>query len=133
VEAEARGLARIQPQPPESQALRQAAVYDRGEWRLQLTRALATADSANEIQFAPGPAIPIAFFAWDGDNAEEGTRLAVSAWYYLALEQPTPKAAYLTPTLVALFTAGLGLFAVWRAQRQSREEREERGERGERG
>lgn len=123
VEAEARGLARIQPQSPESQTLRHAAVFDRGEWRLELTRALATADSANEIQFTPGSAVPIAFFAWDGDNAEEGTRVAVSAWYYLALEQPTPRTAYFTPALAAIFTAGLGLLAVWRAQRRSGEER----------
>lgn len=123
VEAQARGMARIEPQPPSSQTLRHQAIFDKGEWRVQLTRALVTADSAGEIQFAPGAAIPIAFFAWDGDNAEEGTRAAVSAWYTLALEQPTPPTVYVTPALAAVLTAGLGLLAVWRAQRRSREER----------
>jgi DMSO reductase family type II enzyme heme b subunit len=123
VEATARGMARIEPQAPPSQTLRHQAVFDRGEWRVQFTRALATADSANEIQFAPGAAIPIGFFAWDGDNAEEGTRAAVGAWYYLALEEPTPPTVYVTPALAAVLTAGLGLLAVWRAQRRAREER----------
>ncbi|MGH7546169.1 MAG: ethylbenzene dehydrogenase-related protein, partial [Gemmatimonadota bacterium] len=123
LEAEARGMTRIEPQPRASQTLRHQAVFDRGEWRVQFTRPLATADSTNEIQFAPGAAIPIGFFAWDGDNAEEGTRAAVGAWYYLALEEPTPPTVYVTPALAAVLTAGLGLLAVWRAQRRSREPR----------
>jgi DMSO reductase family type II enzyme heme b subunit len=117
-EAQARGLDRIEPRPPASQTLRAAAVWDRGEYRLLLTRALATADSANEIQILPGRAIPIAFFAWDGSNGEQGTRGAVSSWYYLALEEPTPPRVYVTPALAAALTAGLGLLSVWRAQRR---------------
>src|SRR2546425_9784349 len=41
-------------------------------------------------QFEAGRAIPVAFFVWDGSNGEHDTRMAVSAWYFLALDQPTP-------------------------------------------
>lgn len=120
VEAQARGLGRIEPRPPARQTLRHRAVYDRGQWRLQFTRALATADSADEIQFEPGRAVPIAFFAWDGDNGEEGTRGAISSWAFIALEPETPPAVYFVPALAALFTAGLGLLSIWRAQKRAR-------------
>jgi DMSO reductase family type II enzyme heme b subunit len=36
------------------------------------------------------PGYSVAFFAWDGSSAERGTRMAVSTWYFLALDQPTP-------------------------------------------
>src|SRR3989449_8073149 len=51
------------------------AVYDHGEWRVVFTRALATPDTANDVQLATGRAIPVAFFAWDGSDgrSEEHT------------------------------------------------------------
>src|SRR6266550_300318 len=65
------------------------ATYEHGEWRLVLTRALATPDTANEVQLEAGRAIPMAFFAWDGSSGEHGSRMAVSTWYFLALDRPT--------------------------------------------
>src|SRR5207253_1442390 len=44
--------------------------YEHGEWRIVFTRSLATPDTANELQFAAGRAIPVAFFAWDGSSGE---------------------------------------------------------------
>src|SRR5436853_906702 len=90
-----------------------------GQWRLVLTRALATADTANELQFEAGRAIPVAFFAWDGSNGEHDTRMAVSAWYFLALDQPTPPRVYLSPVVAMAVTLGLGMLVAMRAQRRA--------------
>ncbi|GBD31930.1 MAG: hypothetical protein KatS3mg081_2354 [Gemmatimonadales bacterium] len=96
------------------------AVFEDGEWRLVLTRALAAADTASALSFATGRPIPMAFFAWDGDNTEGGGRMAVSTWYYLVLEEPVPGTAYVTPVVAAMLTGLLGWVVVWRAQRRER-------------
>jgi hypothetical protein len=85
-----------------------------------LSRALATADTANQLQFRTGRAIPVAFFAQDGSNGENGSRMAVSSWYFLALDQPTPPRVYISPVVAMALTFGLGLLVVWRAQRPKR-------------
>jgi mono/diheme cytochrome c family protein len=93
------------------------AVYDHGEWQVVLTRALATADTAHELQVRTGRAIPVAFFAWDGSNGEHGTRMAVSTWYFLALDEPTPARVFISPVVAMALTLALGMLVVWRAQR----------------
>jgi DMSO reductase family type II enzyme heme b subunit len=93
------------------------ARFDRGEWSVVFTRALATADSTNELQFRTGRAIPVAFFAWDGSNGEHGSRMAVSAWYFLALDEPTPLRVYVSPVIAVALTLGLGMLWIRRAQR----------------
>ncbi|HEX4574161.1 MAG TPA: c-type cytochrome [Gemmatimonadales bacterium] len=94
------------------------AVYDHGEWRVVLTRALATPDTANDVQLATGRAIPVAFFAWDGSSGEHGSRMGLSTWYFLALDRPTPPGVLLSPLVAMALTLGLGLVVVLRAQRR---------------
>ena len=94
------------------------ARFDHGEWRLVFTRALATPDTANEVQLEAGRAIPVAFFAWDGSSGEHGSRMAVSTWYFLALDRPTPPGVFISPVLAMLVTLGLGLVVIRRAQRR---------------
>ena len=94
------------------------AVYDHGQWRVQFRRALATSDTANELQFATMRAIPVAFFAWDGSNGEAGTRMAVSTWYFLALDTPTPVTVFVSPIVAIVLTFGLGLMLIKKAQRR---------------
>jgi DMSO reductase family type II enzyme heme b subunit len=98
-----------------------AATFADGEWRVQLTRALAPADTAAAPTFTVGEPIPIAFYASDGDNGEDNVRGAVSAWYAIYLDVPTPTRVYVVPIVAALVTAGLGGLAVVRAQRRSPE------------
>jgi DMSO reductase family type II enzyme heme b subunit len=93
------------------------AVYDHGAWRVVLVRALATADTSHELQVRTGRAIPVAFFAWDGSNGEHGTRMAVSTWYFLALDEPTPARVFISPVVAMALTLALGMLVVWRAQR----------------
>jgi mono/diheme cytochrome c family protein len=95
------------------------AVYDHGQWRVVLTRALASADTASQLPFRTGRAIPVAFFAWDGSNGEHGTRMAISTWYFLALDEPVPARVFISPVLAMMLTLGLGMLVVWRAQQKT--------------
>ena len=98
-----------------------AAQFSDGEWRLQLVRSLAPADTAAAPTFPVGRAIPIAFFASDGSNGEDDVRTAVSTWYALYLDVPTPPRVYATPIVAMALTAGLGALAVRNAQRRRRD------------
>jgi DMSO reductase family type II enzyme heme b subunit len=111
----ARGIERFDTLPAAPAA---AAAYEHGEWRVVFTRALATPDTANEVQFETGRAIPMAFFAWDGSSGEHGSRMAVSTWYFLALDRPTPPGVFISPVVAMLVTLGLGFVVVRRAQRR---------------
>jgi len=110
------GLGRFSPVPGQAVGV---ARYDRGEWALQVTRPLQPADTAAALAFPPGRTIPIAFAAADGSNGEDEVRGAISAWYALYLDVPTPARVYLAPVLAAVITAGLGLAAVRQAQRRN--------------
>jgi len=82
-----------------------------------LLRSLATADSTDRLQFAPGRPIPMAIFAWDGSNGETGTRMAVGSWVGIYLSEPGRAGTYVWPLLAMLSTGGLGFLVVVRAQR----------------
>ena len=97
-----------------------AARFDQGEWQLQLTRSLLPADTTKAPTFTPGRAIPIGFLAADGSSGEDLHRAAISAWYAVYLDVPTPTRVYVQPVVAAMLTAGLGLFVVARAQRRPR-------------
>lgn len=114
-EGTARGIDRWEPQPAARQQLGSNAAFHEGQWQVVFTRALATADSTDDLEFQPGRPIPIAFFVWDGSSGESGTRSAVSTWYFLALGEPTPARVYITPFVAALLTVLLGFVAVRRA------------------
>ncbi len=111
----ARGLEAYEPLAGAS--LGAQAVYDAGQWRVVFTRALATPDTTRQLQFRTGRPIPVAFFAWDGSNGERGSRMAVSTWYFLALDEPTPVSVFISPVIAMALTLGLGMLVVWRAQR----------------
>jgi DMSO reductase family type II enzyme heme b subunit len=113
----ARGIERFEPLSGGGVAAQ--ARFDQGEWSVVFTRALATADSTNELQFRTGRAIPVAFFAWDGSNGEHGSRMAVSSWYFLALDEPTPLSVYVSPVIAAALTLALGMLWIRRAQRSA--------------
>jgi hypothetical protein len=109
--------------PHGSSSLTHAAVYDQGEWRLQITRSLVPADTSRAPVFTTGRAIPIGFFAADGSNGEDDVRGSVSAWYAIYLDVPTPRRVYVAPAAAMLLTAGLGFMAVRQAQRRERTSR----------
>ena len=102
-------------------AVTHSARFNAGEWQLQLTRSLASADTTKAPVFREGQAIPVAFYAADGSNAEDDTRGSVSAWYAIYLDVPTPAQVYIAPIVTMLLTAGLGTMVVMQAQRRERE------------
>lgn len=124
-EAAGRGPGVLEPLQGPGNGLTAESVFERGQWRVMLRRPLAAADSANALSFPAGQAIPMAFFAWDGDNAESGLQGALSTWYFLQLTEPTPPTLFATPLIAVLLTAGLGVFAVGRAQKRERAGRAE--------
>ena len=115
----ARGIDRFDPITGSGAGIPTRAVYDHGEWRVVFTRALASPDTANQLPLRTGRAIPVAFFAWDGSNGEHGTRMAVSTWYFLALDEPVPARVFISPVLAMVLTLGLGMLVVWRAQQKT--------------
>jgi DMSO reductase family type II enzyme heme b subunit len=135
-EQSARGLGRMDPLP-DANALTGEAAWEHGQWRVVLRRALVVGDTAaaaadttagaaetaapddGRLRFANRQPIPMALFAWDGDNGEAGTRGSVSSWYFIYLDEPTPPTVYATPIVAILLTAGLGFFMVGRAQRRN--------------
>ena len=125
-EGEARGVG-TEAFQSEGQNLTVDASYADGQWQVMFTRALVT-DDEGDLDFVTGEAIPMALFAWDGDNGESGTRGAVSSWYFLFLEDATPATVYVYPTLAMILTAALGFLVVGRAQKREREGGEVRRE-----
>ena len=96
------------------------ARYDAGQWRLQLVRTLRPRDTTTGPVFSPGHAVPVAVFVADGSNGEDDVRNAVSTWYAIHLDVPTPARVYAVPAVTVLLTAGLGMLLVTRAQRNDR-------------
>jgi len=115
-----RGLGNLEPLPAAEGALQGQAVFEEGRWSVLLRRPLVDGDSAAATLIPAGQPLPMAFMVWDGDNAEAGTRGAISSWYYVQLTEPTPPTVYALPVLAVLLTAALGLLLVRRAQRRAR-------------
>ncbi len=78
------------------------AVWRNGTWRVVMTRPRTTDDADNDLQFAEGAYISIAFAAWDGSNGESGTKHTLTTWYWLLLK---PKAGA-TPYVMAFAVFG---------------------------
>ncbi len=117
--ATARGMREIAPL--DTGVLVADARWEAGEWQLLLRRPLRTDDGPGVLQFEPGVSIPVAFFAWDGDHGEEGTRGSISSWFFIHLEQEVPASTYVAPLVAFLLTGGMGLLVVARAQRREQE------------
>ena len=93
-------------QKSESQALLGGGGYKGGQYSVVIKRSLITKDTEKDVQFEVGKFVPIAFYAWDGHNAEAKSKRALSHWYFVLLEPPTPNDVYVKPPLVALGVFG---------------------------
>ncbi|MGH2620554.1 MAG: ethylbenzene dehydrogenase-related protein [Anaerolineales bacterium] len=91
------------------------ATWADGRYRLIVIRPLASGDP-EDVTIQPGHFIPIAFQAWDGSKGESGTRLSLSSWNNLVLEEPTPITAYLYGGLAVLLV-GAGEWWLYRRVR----------------
>jgi DMSO reductase family type II enzyme heme b subunit len=109
-ELNATGFGTESPQRQESQSLKGTVVYNHGQYQMLVRRALATEDKDNDLQFAEGQFIPIAFSAWDGSNGETGNKRAISAWYFLYLEPTPSRARLMYPGIAVVAIAAAELF-----------------------
>lgn len=119
VEGTATGFGTFEPHGG-GNATTHRARFEAGQWQLVITRALAAREEREALSFVEGRAIPMAFYAADGSNGEDGERGAVSSWFQIYLAVPTPTSAFVAPVVAMMLTAGLGFMVVWRAQRRDR-------------
>jgi DMSO reductase family type II enzyme heme b subunit len=109
-ELNATGFGTESPQRQESQGLKGTVVYDHGQYKMLVRRAITTDDKDNDLQFEEARFIPMAFSAWDGSNDETGNKRTVSAWYYLYLEPTPSRARLLYPGIAVVAIAAAELF-----------------------
>jgi DMSO reductase family type II enzyme heme b subunit len=92
-------------------------VFDNGQYRVVLKRPLRTTD-AGRLSFEPARFIPVALHARDGGAGETGTKMSLTSWYYLRLDEPGTNRRFIAPPLVALGTLAVMGLAVWAANRR---------------
>ncbi len=119
-EATAAGIGKVTRQQGEAVQARGQAVYDAGRYRAVIRRPLKTAEAA-DFAFPVGRFFPMAFWAWDGSEGDEGAQAAVTSWYHVRLEVPASKRQFVIPPIAALVTVGLELgLSRWARRRRDR-------------
>ncbi|MGH7318021.1 MAG: c-type cytochrome, partial [Candidatus Rokuibacteriota bacterium] len=120
-EATAGGIGKLTPQAGAAVQAKGQAVYDAGQYRVVIRRPLKTGDQT-DFAFPAQDFFPIAFWAWDGAADEEGTRAAISSWYYVKLEAALSARQFVIPPIAVLGTllVELGLLR-WARRRRGRE------------
>jgi len=94
------------------------AVYANGQYRLVMKRPLVS-KSETRPTFTPAAFMPVAFQAWDGGAGETGTRMSLTSWYYLRLEEPQSSRRFVIPPVVAILTLAVMLLVVRVANRRA--------------
>jgi hypothetical protein len=67
--------------------------------------------------FLPSAFVPVAFQAWDGGAGESGTKMSLTSWYYLRLEEPQSNRRFVIPPVVAVLTLVAMILVVRTANR----------------
>ena len=93
-------------------------MYANGQYRLVMKRPLVS-KSETRPTFTPAVFMPIAFQAWDGGAGESGTRMSLTSWYYLRLEEPQSGRRFVIPPIVAILTLAVMLLVVRVANRRA--------------
>jgi DMSO reductase family type II enzyme heme b subunit len=90
--------------------------YHAGQYRLVMKRPLA-ATGDGRPSFRPAVFTPVALQAWDGGAGETGTKMSLTSWYYLRLEEPQSSRRFVVPPVVAILTLAAMLLVVRAANR----------------
>jgi DMSO reductase family type II enzyme heme b subunit len=93
------------------------AVYDNGQYRLVIKRPL-TGKDASRLTFKPAVFTPVAFQAWDGGAGETGTKMSLTSWYNLRLEESQSNRRFIIPPVVALLSLAAMVLIVRVANRR---------------
>jgi DMSO reductase family type II enzyme heme b subunit len=113
VEATANGPGKIKPMQA-SEAVGKG-VFQNGQYRVVIKRPMVSKDPAR-LTFRPGVFTPIAFQAWDGGAGETATKMSLTSWSYLRLEEPQSNRRFVIPPVVALLTLAAMVLVVRVAQ-----------------
>ena len=89
-----------------------------GQYRLVMKRPLVSKSEARPT-FTPAVFMPVAFQAWDGGAGEGGTKMSLTSWYYLRLEEPQSSRRFVIPPVVAILTLAVMLLVVRIASRRA--------------
>jgi DMSO reductase family type II enzyme heme b subunit len=116
-EATGTGPGKLTPQAGEAVQAKGQAVYEAGQYRAVIRRPLTMPD-ARAFAFRPGEFFPMAFWAWDGSEGDEGPKAAISTWYYARLEPPASSRRFVVPPILALVTGAAELGLVRLARRR---------------
>ncbi|TVQ30216.1 MAG: hypothetical protein EA376_13750 [Phycisphaeraceae bacterium] len=85
LEANALGFGTLQYQPFEEQGVYSSAVWSHGRWFVTMFRDVAPR-GGQDIDFAPGNRIPIAFAVWDGERGDRDSLKQISGWHWLVVD-----------------------------------------------
>jgi DMSO reductase family type II enzyme heme b subunit len=92
--------------------------YADGQYRVVIKRPLGSKDEARPA-FTPAVFMPVAFQAWDGGAGESGTKMSLTSWYYLRLEEPQSNRRFVIPPVVAILTLAVMMLVVRIANRRA--------------
>jgi len=87
-DANASGFGSFQSQPMKGQNVAGQGLWHAGFWNVMLVRDLKTPDP-EDVQFAAGTTVPVAFAIWNGEQEDRNGRKMVSNWYQLVLATAT--------------------------------------------
>lgn len=91
-DANARGFGSFKSQPITQQNVRGKGVWHDGFWNVVFVRDLKS-KGADDVKFARGKSVPVAFAIWNGEQRDRNGRKMVSNWYQLVFEDANSKAA----------------------------------------
>jgi DMSO reductase family type II enzyme heme b subunit len=91
-DANARGFGSFTSQPLAQQNVNGKGLWHAGFWNVIFIRDLKTKD-ADDVKFATGKSVPVAFAIWNGEQHDRNGRKMVSNWYQLILDDGKGKTA----------------------------------------
>jgi DMSO reductase family type II enzyme heme b subunit len=100
-EAVAEGVGRLAPRTGEAVETKGEVAYEAGQYRLVIRRPQRSKDPKG-FGFPATEFFAVGFWAWDGGEGEEGTKAAMSTWYYGKLEAPPSPRPFVIPPIAAL-------------------------------
>ena len=86
---------------------KKGGLWKNGRWSVVIKRAVAHEDFTL-----------ISFSVWDGSNRERGSAKAISTWFYVQLEKPTPVRVYVYVLIAVLAAIGVEWGAIRRLRRK---------------
>ena len=85
-DANARGFGTFTPQSHTGQNVQGKGIWHDGFWSVVFFREIKSRD-ADDVKFAEGKDVPVAFAVWNGEQRDRNGRKVISNWYQLRLEQ----------------------------------------------